>query len=180
MELLMPYIYLVTNLVNNKYYVGRTFRSVSIRWKEHLDGFGGSTLLDKAIKKYGVESFSLQVLAESGCVDELEKIWILLLQSNNREIGYNIVLGGNGFHPGTAHPFAGRVGPNKGRKFSDEFREKQRQSHLGKKESEETKLKKSLAHQVQAERQRGKPNLAAREWMLRNNPMKKKQVPGAL
>ena len=32
----MGYIYKITNLINDKKYIGKTERSIKARWKEHL------------------------------------------------------------------------------------------------------------------------------------------------
>lgn len=32
----MAFIYKITNLINNKLYIGKTERTIEVRWKEHL------------------------------------------------------------------------------------------------------------------------------------------------
>jgi hypothetical protein len=34
--LIMPYIYKITNKINNKLYIGKTMLSIEKRWQEHL------------------------------------------------------------------------------------------------------------------------------------------------
>jgi group I intron endonuclease len=60
------WVYMVTNLVNGKKYVGCTARTVEVRWVEHqnLAKRGSSFALHAAIRKYGAESLSIEVLEE--------------------------------------------------------------------------------------------------------------------
>lgn len=53
------YIYLITNLVNNKKYVGQT-NNFQRRMNEHRSGQG--TVIDQAIKTYGVKNFSSEII----------------------------------------------------------------------------------------------------------------------
>lgn len=87
------YIYCVTNTLTGKRYIGQTIR-VQKRWAEHnRSAFKGSTgLLHKAIRKYGKEKFSFEILF--GCNDKLhldlaERFAIGLLTSVQPN-GYNI------------------------------------------------------------------------------------------
>lgn len=54
----------------------------------------------RALRKYGVSAFSVQELA-SGLseeqADNLERVWIILLQSHLSDFGYNLTLGGEGY-----------------------------------------------------------------------------------
>ena len=83
----MGYIYVVSNKVNPKRYVGLTERSIDQRWNEHLrDAYkkksDGSYLKDyalyRAIRKYGREYFWIEQLEEcpSYKLDEREIFWI--------------------------------------------------------------------------------------------------------
>lgn len=96
----MGYIYLITNTVNGKIYVGQTKRNIESRWKEHrrispakIAKFGATPLF-RAIKKYGVDAFTIEQLEEcdNALLDEREIYWIDKL--NARTIGYNIAKGG--------------------------------------------------------------------------------------
>lgn len=53
------YIYLITNLVNNKKYVGQT-NNFQRRMNEHRSDQG--TAIDQAIKAYGVKNFSSEII----------------------------------------------------------------------------------------------------------------------
>lgn len=93
-------VYIHTNKINNKKYVGLTKQNVLKRW-ENGQGYRFCTLFDKAIKKYGWDNFSHEIVAtgltESQACD-LEKQMIKELKTCNPEYGYNIFEGGNSSH----------------------------------------------------------------------------------
>ena len=64
----MGYIYVITNKINGKQYVGKTINTIEERFKQHLRDSNKVTLeqrpLYKAIKKYGKENFSVSLLEE--------------------------------------------------------------------------------------------------------------------
>ena len=92
----MGFIYLITNNINNKKYVGQTIGSIQERWNQHLRATRdkGSRHLYDAIKKYGYQSFSIQALEEvsNDQLNERECYWISYY--NSFENGYNMTSGG--------------------------------------------------------------------------------------
>jgi group I intron endonuclease len=72
----MPqFIYLVTNLVNKKRYVGQTSRTVERRFIEHIrkgDYECNTSLLSKAIKKHGKEKFMIEVIEQFNNITQKE------------------------------------------------------------------------------------------------------------
>lgn len=82
-------IYKITNLVNNKVYIGQSIH-IERRWQEHCRPSTRS-LIGKAIQKYGKESFSFQILEECDeeQLDELEAEYIIKYNSVVPN-GYNI------------------------------------------------------------------------------------------
>uniref|UniRef100_A0A6M3JYB4 Putative endonuclease n=1 Tax=viral metagenome TaxID=1070528 RepID=A0A6M3JYB4_9ZZZZ len=88
-------VYLVTNKINGKGYVGQTTISAEDRFESHC--CSGVGLLNKAIKKYGRKSFSLKILEKTKNLKELNELeikWMDLLNSFPPN-GYNILRGGN-------------------------------------------------------------------------------------
>ena len=89
------YIYITTNLINNKKYVGKHSRP---EFDVHYLGSG--KILRTAISKYGKENFICEIIDWSQSPEELnqkEKFWINLLEANtDRDFWYNICDGGNG------------------------------------------------------------------------------------
>ena len=98
----MPCIYKITNCVNGKCYVGQTKRKLSIRWNQHLNS-GKNTksnqAIHKAMRKYGVECFLIEVLQECKAseLNELEVYWIAKLDTYKH--GYNETYGGDAKTP---------------------------------------------------------------------------------
>lgn len=93
----MAFIYKITNLVNNKCYIGKTERTIKKRWKEHLKNCKNLDLpLYRALNKYGIDKFQIEQLEEcaSEKVDDRETYWITYY--NSCEQGYNCTLGGEG------------------------------------------------------------------------------------
>ena len=93
----MGYIYQIKNDINNKTYVGKTTRTIEIRYQEHLDRiYERDNHLYLAMRKYGKEHFYVIELEE--CDDALlnkrEQYWIQ--QMHSYEDGYNETRGGEG------------------------------------------------------------------------------------
>jgi hypothetical protein len=85
-------IYKITNLINNKIYIGKDTTS-------DKNYYGSGILIKKSIKKYGKENFKKEILEECDTNDKLcdrEKYWINFYNSTNLTIGYNISKGGDG------------------------------------------------------------------------------------
>lgn len=158
----MKYVYLTTNLINNKKYVGQHNGEIND------DYLGSGVHLLKAIKKYGKQNFKKEILEEcfsQQTLDEAEKRWIKIFNAVERKDFYNIAEGGKGGNPilgltpeeekarrekisqkmkGTNNPFYKKgfhkeQHPLWGKHHSEESKEKMRQSKKGKKLSEEHK-----------------------------------------
>jgi len=86
----MSVIYKITNLINNKIYVGQQ----STTDKSYM---GSGVILQKALKKYGYKNFLKEILEECSVesLDEREVFWIKELDATNPEIGYNIAFEGH-------------------------------------------------------------------------------------
>jgi group I intron endonuclease len=95
----MGYIYLVTNKINNKKYVGQTLRTdINTRWKYHKsnDKRYVGQILHNAYKKYGNSNFEYKIICI--CFDEdtnkYEKEYISKFNTIYPN-GYNLLEGGN-------------------------------------------------------------------------------------
>lgn len=138
-------IYKLTNLANGKIYVGFTSKSLDERWKKHLRDAknGRKTYLSNAIRKYGKDKFSREIIYSTQDLDDAKTVaeqkCILELNShflNGR--GYNMTFGGEG---------------TLGHKHSEETKKKLSMAGKGRLHSEETKKK--LSEQRKGE---GNPN----------------------
>lgn len=160
-------IYKTTNLMNGKIYVGQDSH-------DNPEYLGSGLLIKRAIKKYGKENFTKEILEECDCQDllnEREVFWIKELNSTNLKIGYNICKGGHSGDSFTNHPNreeirarmteANRkriIPPESRRRISEgaskklkgvplsiEHRRKLSESHIGSVASPEARLKMSIA-----------------------------------
>jgi group I intron endonuclease len=118
-------IYIVTNVVTEKWYVGKTGNTVWDRWIDHKSNArrGANGYLYRSMRKYGENQFSVQTVAEVPTEEEannLERIWIILLGSHKENFGYNLTLGGDGVRANEATKR--KIGDgNRGKKRSPEF-----------------------------------------------------------
>ena len=87
------WIYKITNIQNNKTYIGQTIRPIEQRFHRHLnDALNGilDTHFARAIRKYGKDSFIIEQIDIAANQDELtkkEQYWIRYYDSINT--GYN-------------------------------------------------------------------------------------------
>lgn len=93
----MGFIYKITNNLNQKSYIGKTERTIEIRYKEHIRH---SKILDlplyRAFNKYGIENFTVSELEEcdNQDLDKREIYWINFYKTYSN--GYNCTAGGEG------------------------------------------------------------------------------------
>ncbi len=90
-------VYIHTNKVNGKRYIGITRQSVEERWRGGK-GYRKCTYFCRAILKYGWDGFDHEVFAANLTEDEainMEKLLIKELETQNPEFGYNIADGGS-------------------------------------------------------------------------------------
>ena len=92
------YIYKVTNLINQKAYIGKTVGSIEERWKEHkrdCKRFSDRPLY-RALNKYGIDNFKVELVEEVDIknLSEREIYWIGYYHTYTE--GYNATLGGDG------------------------------------------------------------------------------------
>lgn len=90
-------IYKITNLSNNKVYVGWTSRDPQTRFLEHQKR--NKAPISHAIKKYGVECFAFEIIYQSADYvhsRDIETHFIVEHNSLVEQWGYNQDLGGTG------------------------------------------------------------------------------------
>jgi len=86
-------IYKVTNLINQKFYIGMS-KNIFKRWKVHKNLKRKlKTYFDFALLKYGTENFKFEIIeeCESENINEKEIYWIAKLKPE-----YNLTKGGTG------------------------------------------------------------------------------------
>jgi hypothetical protein len=93
-------IYKITNILNNKIYIGKDTTS-------DTNYFGSGLMITRSITKYGIENFTKEVIDETDDYEELSKkeiYWIDKYNSTDRNVGYNISKGGDGGDVFKNHP----------------------------------------------------------------------------
>ena len=146
-------IYKITNLINGKVYIGQTYRLLRhritcykrLKCNEHLKN---------AIIKYGFDNFKFEVIYETHNINELnekEIFYIKEYNSTDKNIGYNIDLGG------------------RNKIVSEETKQKMSKSGLGKKQTKEhidKRIKRGEAAKVL-----GRPKTEEqKKWLSENSP----------
>ncbi|MBD1379204.1 GIY-YIG nuclease family protein [Metabacillus arenae] len=133
-------IYLITNTINNKKYVGQSIDPIQ-RWKNHQKDSKKylSRYLYRAMNKYGIENFKFEVIENDIPVDSIDDQEIYWINKFNTKspYGYNMTDGGEG---------------SVGRKMNDHTRQKLLESKKNP-VSEETKEKMSNSHKLRWEDQ---------------------------
>jgi group I intron endonuclease len=141
----MTGIYILTNKINNKKYVGQSV-NIDLRNKRHHK----DSIIDRAVRKYGRINFSIEKFACSeNNLDWLEKEWIKYLDCLIPK-GYNILEGGqNNKHHLTKNQKENLSLKLKGVRKSEITRLSMKENHadfsgeknpmFGKKQSEKTK-----------------------------------------
>jgi group I intron endonuclease len=119
-------VYMHTNKINNKKYIGITCQKPEKRWENGF-GYKESPRFWNAINKYGWDNFNHKILIsnlpyKTACNYEIH--YISLFNTNNSKYGYNLTVGGDA-----------------SASLSDEAKEKIRLSKLGNHHSDETKEK---------------------------------------
>lgn len=133
-------IYLITNLINNKKYVGQTI-NIEQRWKNHIKDSTKlvSRYLYRAMNKYGIENFKFEVIEDNipiNLVSEREVHWISELNTKAPN-GYNMTDGGEG---------------SVGRKMSEHTKQVLLDYKKNNKVSEESRLKMSTSQKERYEK----------------------------
>jgi group I intron endonuclease len=114
----MAYVYILTNILNEKQYIGKTTKSVDVRLSQHLSDAkhqNSNIHFHKAIRKYGIENFHIECLEVSDKLVNLWEIHLILRWQSKAPNGYNLTDGGEG----NSNP-------------SEEIRRKNSEAHLGK------------------------------------------------
>lgn len=146
----MGYVYKITNTVNNKSYIGISIHEPEKRRiKQHLSGLG-NRLIANAIKKYGKDAFTYEIL-EADVFDEfLPDLEVAYIANYNTVAphGYNLNSGGGHAIPSeeTCRKISEGKKGKKGKSHSEATRRKMSENKKGKPRSEETRRKMSEAN----------------------------------
>ena len=135
-------VYIHTNKINGKMYIGQTCQDPEDRWKNG-NGYKKCTYFYRAIQKYGWDNFEHEIIASHLTLDEannFEELLIGVLNTMNPNNGYNLKSGGKSNL--LSELTKRKIGKaNKGHKMSEEQKNKLIESHKGKPLTDETKRK---------------------------------------
>ena len=137
------FIYKITNKLTGKCYVGQTTRTPEERFVEHKHC--QTSNIGRAIRKHGVESFTLEVLEVCETREQLnerERFWIAFFNCL-WPLGYNMTEGGEGNWERTPESIAKMS--RKGSHLSEETKQKLSRALKGRQIPEETRRKISRA-----------------------------------
>lgn len=144
-------IYKVTCTYTKKIYIGLTTRDIEQRKRDHLyevyNTKRKTNYFHDAIRKYGIDNFTWEILGYCDTLDELKQAEILCIDffnSNNKLYGYNLTKGGAGilgvkWTEERRSAFSDKM---TGRVISDETKEKISKKAKGRKYSQEILEKK--------------------------------------
>lgn len=143
----MHFIYRITNLINQKIYIGQT-NYPARRWSQHKHAAKTNSqelIVTRAMSKYGFNNFIFEVIATCRTQDDAnyaEEIIIKQYDSRNLNKGYNIKPGGDTSSPsdetrkkiseGRKRFFKDNFGSNKGVPLTEEHRKNISKASFGK------------------------------------------------
>lgn len=143
----LHYLYKITNLLNNKVYIGQT-NNPSRRWSQHKSAaklIKNNQIITKAIRKNGASNFKFEIIAcclTQDAANKTEEELICQYGSRNFKIGYNVDSGGKGVKPSIEVSkkisnslkkyYLTHCGPNKGISLTKSWKEKISKSNKGK------------------------------------------------
>ena len=151
-------IYMVTNLIDNKSYIGQTVRSLKRRKQAHISESNlkrDSYHFHQALFKYGHNNFKWEIIDTCKTIkklNELEIFYIGYYDTYNN--GYNLTTGGNGkkgwiitekARQNFSSANSGKNNPRYGVIVSEETRQKISNALMGIRPSKETRQKISKA-----------------------------------
>lgn len=91
-------IYCITNIINNKKYIGQTIRDLSIRKREHIgqSNNGSDLAIHQAIRKYGENNFEWSIIDQAYSQEDLDnkEIYWIDYYDSYYDGGYNMAKGG--------------------------------------------------------------------------------------
>lgn len=155
-------IYMATNTLNNKKYIGQTVQTLDKRKSRHLrDAKKRSNLpFRRAIKKYGADGFGWKILYYGKSIEDLNAMEEYYIAAYETRVprGYNVMLGGGNrriplaVREKMSQAHKGEKNHNFGKKFSAEHlanmskvRVGEKNHNFGKKHSAEQRVKMSEA-----------------------------------
>ncbi len=143
-------IYRVTNTINGKSYIGQTTQGLDRRKHQHIyassNGKQTRQSFISALRKYGNDNFVWEVLCRCDSREELDEMeFHYIMQFETYKIGYNLTLGGFGASGYKWSEERRKMGNfQTGLKRTEETKAKISRVHIGKKWSDEDRIRMSI------------------------------------
>lgn len=165
-------IYLVTNTISGRQYIGQTRRALPRRWQGHLQlaRKGLNTALARAIRKHGADAFELTQIAT--CIRDpgLVEAQLIIQYGTKAPRGYNLTDGGDGVGGLPREIIERGAALRKGRKHTPEAKRLIALAGIGRKTSDAGRAAISAAR-------KGKPLSIEHRQKLAAAKLGKKQSP---
>lgn len=144
-------VYMHTNNENGKRYIGITRQNTKYRWRSDGSGYFRSPHFHNAIQKYGWDNFEHTIIAENLTKQEavdMEVEYIKQHKTQDKRYGYNMTAGGDGTSEYTIpkESVERRAAMMRGVPKSEAQRRKISESNKGKRPSQETREKLRVSH----------------------------------
>jgi group I intron endonuclease len=150
-------VYLITNKINGKRYIGQTMQTAKARFSKHcsVSSANKGMPIVRAIQKYGKNNFEMKILCRCNSIEEMnhrESYYIKLLNTMS-PVGYNALPGGlNSLHTEETKKKIGlgNIGKHIGKKRTQEVRDRMSRDRKGKRRSPD--VAKACSERVRGEK----------------------------
>jgi len=149
-------IYMATNKINGKSYIGQTIVNLKRRKYMHIWNAlneNKNTYFGSAIKKYKPKNFSWKILDRCNDINKLNKLESFYIDFYNTfNDGYNLTTGGENYKASNktkqkiSKALTGKNNPNYGKPMTEEQKRKIAKTNTGKQHLKKTKQKMSKSH----------------------------------
>jgi group I intron endonuclease len=177
-------IYLATNQINGKVYVGQTTRTVEWRKRKHYNRLADddNAHFHNALRKYKRSDWTWEILKEmitntkkeaKEILTKYEKYYIRVLDSKNRLVGYNGTEGGDGVVD-PSDDVRYEMGKSwRGKKLPKKMKNLMSESHKGKPCPENAKIKIGNALRGKSNWWKGRPKSAEQKEKMRQSALRR-------
>lgn len=167
-------IYLISNTVNNKLYVGQTSQTIGQRFTRHCwQSNFKRQVISQAICKYGKDKFSISEIDKANSLEEAneKEVYWALFYNCFAPNGYNLKAGGRKYLHMANETKTKISKAHSGKRASWESRKRMSEAHIGQTMSEETRKKLSKTNKGKAPSENTRKAIlqkCAKKYLFRN------------
>jgi group I intron endonuclease len=177
-------IYLATNQVNGKVYVGQTIKTLTWRKGKHYNRLSDddNAHFHNALRKYKRTDWTWEILEEvisdtkkeaKEILTKYEKYYIKVLDSKNRLIGYNGTVGGDGVVDPSEDVRYSMGKSWRGKRLPNDMKKLMSESHKGKPCPESAKIKIGNALRGKSNWWKDRPKSIEQKEKMRQSALKR-------